>query len=303
MKKIHGPSDIDEAVIPTLDAGQIDESRRHFAKAGLAGSGVILTLASQPVLGSASVRCTISGNLSGNLSRTTVTKPCNSCGKGDDYWEPRDDCKKKTFYDYMGSEYSDSRDSTKDNKCSWMLKPSYENFCLKKDDNTSKYGSGYSSGYAAPSQSGSYPSKGYAEGKKVGRQEVDNKGPSAYKDVNTKGKKDGYFDSYMTKYSGWGHKTEQREYQRGYREGYEERCREQYGSTTNHCRGVGWDFARECLVSMLNCKIKCVDDYGVKEREVKDMWNACKSGGRYQVRPGVYWSRTECMSYLKQLHT
>ena len=297
MKKIQGP--IDEPIA----APEVDESRRRFAKAGLAGSGVILTLASQPVLGSYSSKCTISGNLSGNLSRNANTKPCNDCGKGKDYWEPHDECKKKTFYQHMGSECSDSKDSSKDNKCSWMIKPSYENFCLKKDDSSSKYGSGYTSGYAAPVRSDSYPNKGYASGKSDGRKAVDNKGTSAYKDVNTKGKKDGYYDSYRTKYSSWGHSQGQQEYQRGYRDGYEERCKEQYGYESDHCKGELWDFACECLVSVLNCKIKCVDDYGVDEQEVKNMWNACKGGGKYQVRPGVYWGRIDCMNYLKQLHT
>lgn len=277
-------------------------SRRHFTKK-IAGSGVILTLASQPVLGTYATKCTISGNLSGNLSRANNTAPCNPCGKGVDYWEPHNECKTKSFYQYMGSECSDTKDSTTDNKCSWMIKPSYENFCLKKEDTYSKYGSGYSYGTTWATRSDSYPKTGYSAGKLTGRKAVDDKGTSAYKDVNFKGKRDGYYDGYKSKNTSWGHSSAQQEYQRGYRDGYEERCKEQYGLETDHCKGELWDFARECLISVLNCKIQCVNDYPVSEKEVKDMWNACKSGGKYQVRTSIYWSRVDCMNYLKQLHT
>jgi hypothetical protein len=280
----------------------VDKTRRRFTGAGLTG-GILATLASQPVLGATSVQCTISGNLSGNLSRQAGGTPCNICGKGKDYWEPYDECKKKTFHDYMGSECYDYKDSTKNNKCSWLLKPTYENFCLRKDDVYSPYGGGYAKGYPSPTHYDSYPNKGYDAGKLAGRKAVDDKGLNAYKDVNTKGYKDGYYEGYVIKCVSWNHTQAQKDYQRGYRDGYEERCREQYGYETDHCSGEKWDFARECLIAVLNCKIQCVNNYGVTEQEVKDMWYACKDGGQYQVRTDVYWSRIDCMNYLKQLHT
>lgn len=297
----------EQAPIETTVAPKVDESRRRFAKAGLS-SGVILTLASQPVLGTTSVQCTISGNLSGNMSHHAVITPCNTCGQGTVYWEQHNECKTKTFSDYMGSDCSDSKDSTAGNKCSWVFKPTYANFCLKKDDQVSKYGSGYWNGFyaALPSNSSSYPKTGYAAGVTAGRKAVTNIGLNAYKDVTTKGNKDGKYDNYKSKCSGWRHTQAQQDYQRGYRDGFEQKCMEQYGSESSHCSTNDdlWNFARECLIAVLNCKIQCVNNYGVSEQQVKDMWNSCKSGTtKYQVRTGVYWSRTDCMNYLKQLHT
>jgi len=279
-----------------------DLSRRRFTKS-IAGSGVILTLTSQPVLGTYATKCTISGHLSGNLSRAAETTSCNPCGKGKDYWELHDECKKKTFYQHMGSECEDNKDSTKDHRCSWVFKPSYENFCLRRDDTSTKYGYGYWNGSSAPTKYYSYPNNGYSAGKYAGRRAVDVKGSNAYKDVQFKGYRDGFYNAYKNKCVNWSHSYSQQEYQRGYRAGYEERCMEQYGYESNHCQGEKWDFARECLISVLNCKVKCVNNYPVTEQQVKSMWNACKDGGKYEVRQGTNWSRTDCMNYLKKLHT
>lgn len=292
---------------PPIEIPQVDQSRRRFARAGLS-SGVILTLASQPVLGTTSVHCTPSGNTSlGVQSRNPNTTPCNLCGKGKDYWEPHTECKTKTFYEHMGSDCSDYKDSSAGNKCSWILKPSYENFCLRKEEQTSKYGGGYWSGFytTLSSKSSYYPNTGYTAGYNAGKQAVTNLGPNAYKSVDIKGKKDGLYDNYKSKCSSWGHSTSQQEYQRGYRDGFEAKCREQYGSESSHCQTGNemWDFARECLVSVLNCKIQCSNDYGVTEQVVKKMWSSCKNGNTYEVRSGVYWSRSDCMTYLKKLHT
>ncbi len=61
---------------------QVDEARRRLAKAGMVGSGVILTLASRSVLGGWGV-CTGSEIMSGNLSKPGEANPCG-CSPG--YW-------------------------------------------------------------------------------------------------------------------------------------------------------------------------------------------------------------------------
>lgn len=289
----------------TSDPSVKDQSRRRFTKS-IAGSGVILSLASQPVLGTYAKNCSISGNISGNLSQsTTGGTACNVCGKGKDYWEPKTECKDKDFSYYMGSDCSDSKDSSYRNKCSWILKPSYVNFCLKKESTYTDYGKGHYDGYGGCTQSGTYPkysdstyayNKGATDGKNYAY-------TTGYKNVNKKGYRDGFFESYDTKWKTWGHSYSQREYQRGYRDGYENECKRQYGNETDHCKGELWDFARECMITVLNCRIECTTEYPVTEKEVKDMWNACKSGGKYQVKTGVYWSRSDCINYLKKLHT
>jgi hypothetical protein len=60
-------------------------SRRHFARGGLTGSVLLSSLASKPVLGAASVGCTVSGQMSGNLSREALTFSCD-VGMGRDEW-------------------------------------------------------------------------------------------------------------------------------------------------------------------------------------------------------------------------
>jgi hypothetical protein len=64
---------------------QVDESRRRLAKVGVAGSGVILTLASRSALGGWGT-CTGSEMMSGNLSRPGEANPCG-CSPG--YWGNR----------------------------------------------------------------------------------------------------------------------------------------------------------------------------------------------------------------------
>lgn len=65
------------------EAGLVDGSRRNFAKAGLAASGVILTLASRPVLGEW-VCNTPSGFVSGNVSSHGAPTLCS--GRSPGYW-------------------------------------------------------------------------------------------------------------------------------------------------------------------------------------------------------------------------
>lgn len=68
---------------------QVDERRRRFTKGGLAGPIVFGTLLSRPVLGAAPHNCTISGQLSGNVS-THLQGTCSTLGKApDDYNNPR----------------------------------------------------------------------------------------------------------------------------------------------------------------------------------------------------------------------
>jgi hypothetical protein len=70
----------------TTDREQPDAtmSRRRFTRAGVTGSVVLGALASKPVLGAAPYQCTVSGQVSGNLSHTTS----DSCriGYKPSYW-------------------------------------------------------------------------------------------------------------------------------------------------------------------------------------------------------------------------
>ena len=60
----------------------VDTSRRRFTKAGLAGSGVILSISSRSALGGWGT-CTGSEMMSGNMSRQGTPNPCG-CSPG--YW-------------------------------------------------------------------------------------------------------------------------------------------------------------------------------------------------------------------------
>ncbi len=51
-------------------------SRRRFTRAGVAGSVVLGALASKPVLGAVPYPCTVSGQVSGNLSRPDLAASC-----------------------------------------------------------------------------------------------------------------------------------------------------------------------------------------------------------------------------------
>ncbi len=59
---------------------QINEQRRRLAKGGLAAPIVVGTLLSRPVLGATPWKCTVSGQLSGNVSGHE-TETCTSLGK------------------------------------------------------------------------------------------------------------------------------------------------------------------------------------------------------------------------------
>ena len=59
---------------------KIDQQRRRLAKGGLAAPVVIGTLLSRPVLGATPWKCTVSGQLSGNVSGHE-TETCTALGK------------------------------------------------------------------------------------------------------------------------------------------------------------------------------------------------------------------------------
>jgi len=64
---------------------QPDVIRRRLAKAGLAAPVVLATLASKPVLGAAPHNCTISGQVSGNVS-THMQGTCSTLGQAPSYY-------------------------------------------------------------------------------------------------------------------------------------------------------------------------------------------------------------------------
>ncbi len=65
---------------------KIDEQRRRLAKGGLAAPIVIGTLLSRPVLGAAPYNCTISGQISGNVSSHGAPVTCNTLGASPTTW-------------------------------------------------------------------------------------------------------------------------------------------------------------------------------------------------------------------------
>lgn len=72
---------------PAVNAG-----RRRFARAGAAAPVVLGTLASQPVLATGGgtkppYHCTISGQMSGNLSRAPDSTNCKTLGRSPGYWK------------------------------------------------------------------------------------------------------------------------------------------------------------------------------------------------------------------------
>lgn len=64
-----------------LEVKPIDPKRRQLTKAGLAAPAVLGTLASKKVLAEAPWNCTVSGQISGNISRPGDV-PCSSVGSG-----------------------------------------------------------------------------------------------------------------------------------------------------------------------------------------------------------------------------
>jgi hypothetical protein len=85
--KTNGQQDVsgqESAPASERQVEKINESRRRFGKSGVAASGVLLTLASRPVLG-AEVCKSPSGFLSGNLS--THGGPAICEGRSPGYWK------------------------------------------------------------------------------------------------------------------------------------------------------------------------------------------------------------------------
>ena len=73
-----------------------NQARRHFAKS-VAGSGVILSLASKPVMGS-NYWCTASGGLSGNTSSHGQRQACLACSPG--FWKGSPENWPSPYYPY-----------------------------------------------------------------------------------------------------------------------------------------------------------------------------------------------------------
>ena len=80
----------------TVDPEQIRNSRRRFAQS-VAGSGVILSLASKPVMGS-NYWCTGSGGMSGNTSSHGAKPSCLACSPG--YWKTSPSTWPSPYYPY-----------------------------------------------------------------------------------------------------------------------------------------------------------------------------------------------------------
>ena len=68
---------------------QVDEKRRSLTKGGLAAPIVLGTLLSRPVLGAAPYNCTISGQMSGNVSSHGAPVDCNTLGLSPGFWKNR----------------------------------------------------------------------------------------------------------------------------------------------------------------------------------------------------------------------
>lgn len=65
----------------TPEAPQVDANRRRLTKAGLAAPAVLGALASRKVLAEAPWNCTVSGQISGNISRPGAVA-CSTVGQG-----------------------------------------------------------------------------------------------------------------------------------------------------------------------------------------------------------------------------
>jgi hypothetical protein len=65
----------------------VDASRRRFAKAGAATPVVLGSLLSKPALATQPYNCTISGQMSGNMSTRPGMVDCKTLGKSPGYWK------------------------------------------------------------------------------------------------------------------------------------------------------------------------------------------------------------------------
>ena len=90
-------SDLDQEKQELDPEQKVDLTRRKFSGAGLAGSGVILTLASKPVMGS-NYWCTGSGGMSGNTSSHGERQACLACSPG--YWRSSPGSWPSPYYPY-----------------------------------------------------------------------------------------------------------------------------------------------------------------------------------------------------------
>ncbi|OYY95224.1 MAG: hypothetical protein B7Y41_01570 [Hydrogenophilales bacterium 28-61-23] len=76
----------------------VDEQRRRLTKGGLAAPIVIGALLSRPVLGAAPHNCTISGQISGNVSTHGTPVDCKTLGRSPGYWKTHNPWPNPTVY-------------------------------------------------------------------------------------------------------------------------------------------------------------------------------------------------------------
>lgn len=83
------PASVDaSAARPGLS--KLGTSRRHFARAGAAAPVVLGSLLSKPALATQPYNCTVSGQLSGNMSVRPGKVDCKTLGKSPGYWKNAD---------------------------------------------------------------------------------------------------------------------------------------------------------------------------------------------------------------------
>ena len=80
------PASVDAAAAEQ-HLGQINASRRNFAKGGAAVPVVLGSLLSKPALATQPYNCTISGQMSGNTSSHPNSVNCKLLGKSPGYWK------------------------------------------------------------------------------------------------------------------------------------------------------------------------------------------------------------------------
>ena len=80
---------------------QVNEQRRRLTRGGLAAPVVLGTLLSRPVLGAAPYNCTISGQMSGNVSSHGAPVACNTLGLSPGYWRQDQHFDDWTFSNYF----------------------------------------------------------------------------------------------------------------------------------------------------------------------------------------------------------
>lgn len=92
-------------------SGRMSASRRQFAKAGAAAPVVLGSLLSKPALG-AGYTCTISGQMSGNISSHPNPDTCSELGKIPSYWV-------SNAWTMTGAPIKGTNPASSTNNCRW----------------------------------------------------------------------------------------------------------------------------------------------------------------------------------------